>query len=144
MMQINVSQQLRASIGTMRNYELDEVIDIVGIGNSRVWGKVDLTKTKEGILAKANLNAEVNLTCSRCLESYIYSLPVSFEEEYFPTMDIISGVMLSSPDEPGSFTIDEHNILDLSEAVRQYGILAVPMKPLCREDCTGLDISSGS
>ena len=34
--------------------------------------------------------------------------------------------------------IDEHNILDLAEAVRQYALLAMPMKPLCRENCVGL------
>jgi uncharacterized protein len=41
-------------------------------------------------------------------------------------------------DEPGAFTIDRNNILDLEEAVRQYSTLAIPMKPLCREDCPGL------
>jgi uncharacterized protein len=34
--------------------------------------------------------------------------------------------------------IDEHHLLDLSEAIRQNALLAVPMKPLCREDCSGL------
>ena len=49
-----------------------------------------------------------------------------------------SGSLLSLPDEPGCFTIDEHHILDLTEAVRQYALLALPMKPLCRQDCAGL------
>ncbi|MFC2045429.1 DUF177 domain-containing protein [Chloroflexota bacterium] len=142
-MQINVSQQLRASIGTMRNYELDENVDIVGNGGSRVQGEVRLIKTNDGILAKAILQIEVDLTCSRCLNLFSYPLTLSFEEEYFPTLDIASGMPLSLPDEPSSFTVDEHNILDLTEAVRQYGILAIPMKPLCNEDCTGLDLGSG-
>jgi len=144
MMQINVSQQLRSPIGTIRNYELDGIVDIVGNGDSKVQGKVKLTKTKDGILAQANLEAEVDLTCSRCLEPFSYHLSLSFEEEYFPTMDIVSGVMLSSPEDPSAFIIDDHNILDLSEAVRQYGILAIPMKPLCRKECKGIDVSSGS
>ncbi|MBA7688765.1 hypothetical protein ES703_97254 [subsurface metagenome] len=42
------------------------------------------------------------------------------------------------PEEPGCFTIDEHHILDLTEAIRQYALLAIPMKPLCRGDCAGL------
>ena len=35
-----------------------------------------------------------------------------------------------------TMTIDQ--VLDLSEAVRQYALLALPMKPLCQEDCAGL------
>jgi len=45
---------------------------------------------------------------------------------------------LPPPDEAGCFTIDEHQVIDLTEAVRQYALMAVPMKPLCREDCAGL------
>jgi uncharacterized protein len=45
---------------------------------------------------------------------------------------------LPPPDDPGSFTIDEHHILDLTEAIRQYIVTAMPMKSLCREDCAGL------
>jgi len=65
-------------------------------------------------------------------------LTLNIEEEYFPTTDVATGVPVSLPDEPGCFTIDEHNILDLTEAIRQYALLVTPMKPLCREDCVGL------
>ena len=53
-------------------------------------------------------------------------------------MDINSGTPLEIPEEPDSFIIDEHHILDLKEAIRQNALLAVPMKPLCRADCAGL------
>ena len=53
-------------------------------------------------------------------------------------MDIVSGASLNVPDEPGCFTIDEHFILDLTEAVRQCALLTSPMKPLCKDDCAGL------
>ena len=137
-MWINVAQQLRAPIGTMRSYEVNEVIDVVGDGGSRVQGEVSLMRTNRGILAKATLNTEVELTCSRCLNSFSFPLTLSFEEEYFPTTDMASGAPLTSSDNPGSFIIDEHHVLDLTEAIRQHGLLAFPMKPLCREDCTGL------
>ena len=55
-----------------------------------------------------------------------------------PTIDINTGAKLPEPDETGSFTIDEHHILDLTEAIRQYRVMALPMKPLCREECAGL------
>jgi len=136
-MRINVSQLLRSTIGTTRNYGASEVISIAG-GDSMVEGKVRLVRTDRGILAKATLHTEVEVTCSRCLSLFNYPLALNIEEEYFPIIDIVNGNSLSLPEESGCFTIDEQHILDLTEAIRQYALLAIPMKPLCREDCAGL------
>ena len=136
-MQINVSQQLKEAIGSVRNYEISEIADIAG-NKSVVQGEVRLTRTDRGILAKGILQTEVEATCSRCLSLFGCPLALNIEEEYFPTVDVVSGASLPLPDEVGYFTIDEHHVPDLTEAVRQYALLAVPMKPLCREDCAGL------
>ena len=40
-------------------------------------------------------------------------------------------------------TIDEKNVLDLTEVTRQYAITILPMKPLCRSDCRGLCAKCG-
>jgi len=136
-MQLNVSQLLKASIGSIRNYEVSETVDITG-GGSMVEGKVRLMRTDRGILVKGTLHTEVEVTCSRCLSLFSCPLALNIEEEYFPTTDVISGATLPLPEEPGCFTIDEHHVLDLTEAIRQYALLATPMKPLCGDDCAGL------
>lgn len=142
-MQINVSQQLKASIGSIRNYEVNEVIDIDGC-NYTVQGTVRLMRTDHGILVQGTLNTDSKLTCSRCLSLFDCPLTLNIEEEYLPTTDIISGSPLPVPDDPGAFTIDERNILDLTEAMRQYVLLAIPMKPLCHQDCAGLCPTCGT
>ena len=38
----------------------------------------------------------------------------------------------------GALRIDAEQVLDLSEAVRQYRETALPMQPLCRPGCAGL------
>jgi uncharacterized protein len=63
---------------------------------------------------------------------------MNIEEEYSSVIDVNTGAMISLPDELDGFTISEHHILDLTEAIRQYALLAIPIKPLCREDCTGV------
>jgi len=141
-MPINVSQLLKASIGSRRSYEVGETINIAG-GNSVVQGKVGLMRTDRSILVKGTLRTEVEVTCSRCLSLFSRPLTLNIEEEYFPIIDVVSGAPLSLPEEPGCFTIDEHHILDLTEAIRQYMLIAIPMKPLCREDCAGLCPSCG-
>ena len=141
-MEINVSQQLKASIGSVRNYEMSEIVDIAG-SESMVQGEVRLMRTDRGILAKGILHTEVEVTCSRCLGLFGCPLGLNIEEEYFPIMDVVSGASLPLPDEPDCFTIDEHHVLDLTEAIRQYALLAIPMKPLCRKDCAGLCLGCG-
>jgi len=138
-MQINVAQQLRAAIGSIRDYEVSEIVDVAGDGNgSLVQGKVRLMRTDRSILVKGVLNTEVELTCSRCLSLFHCPLTLNIEEEYFPTTDVVSGASLPLPEELGCFTIDERHVLDLTEAIHQCALLAIPMKPLCREDCAGL------
>ena len=138
-MQINVSQLLKAPIGSIRSYKVNEVVDIASNGSGNVvHGEIKLTRTDRGILAKGTLHTEVKVTCSRCLSSFSCPLTLNFEEGYFPTVDVVGGVPIPLPDEPGCFTIDERHILDLTEAIRQYALLAIPMKPVCRTDCAGL------
>lgn len=137
MVQINVSQQLKSPIGSVQNYKVSETVNITD-GDRLLQGRVELMRIDRSILAKGTLHTEIELTCSRCLSLFSYPLTLNIEEEYFPTIDVVTGASLPLPDEPGCFTIDENNILDLTEAIRQYALLTIPMKPLCGEDCAGL------
>ena len=137
-MQINVSQLLQEPIGSTREYDIDEAADIIGDGKEhRVRGECDLMRTRRGILVKCALETEAELSCGRCLNRFTTPLKIKFEEEFLPTIDVTSGVPLPQED-TGAFMIDEHHILDLTEPARQYALMAVPMKPLCRPNCAGL------
>jgi len=139
-MQFNVAQLLKERVGQSRSYEIEENIDVIddAEGGSHVTGEVELLGTDRGILVRARLKTSVKCVCSRCLE--VFDCPLSFEiaEVFFPTVDVNTGVSLEMPEEASPFTIDENHILDLSEAVRQYALLAMPMKLICRPDCAGL------
>jgi uncharacterized protein len=138
-MDINVSQLLRDPIGSTRNFQIDSTIDINGDGNrSKVQGSCNLLRTQRSILVKCAINTEVELTCSRCLKKFRQPLKIKFEEEFLPTLDILNGTPLPPSEESGAFTIDEQHTLDLTEAVRQYALMATPMKALCKKDCAGL------
>jgi uncharacterized protein len=142
--QFNVSQLLKSPLGSTRKYEVDDEVKI-GEDNSRVQGEITMLRTNRGILVTGKIETELKLTCSRCLADFRQPVALEIEEEYFPTIDIITGSSISAPDdEPDAFMIDQNNILDLSEAIRQYGLLAVPMKPLCRDNCAGLCATCGT
>ncbi len=138
-MQINVSQLLQESIGATRDYEINEAADIIGDGKKYTFqGECHLLRTQRSILVRCALSMEVELTCNRCLGQFRHPLKVNFEEEFLPTVDVLSGVPLPLPEEVDPFTIDEHHTIDLTEAIRQYSVMAIPIKALCDKDCAGL------
>jgi DUF177 domain-containing protein len=141
-MRYNVSQLLKAYTGETRHYQLQEDIgdlDLTIKPLTDLTGAVEFIRTNEGILVRANLRTTVELTCSRCLTDFAYPVRFGLEEEFRPTIDIMTGARLPQPEDsdPASL-IDIHHILDLSEVVRQELSLAVPMVPLCRSACRGL------
>ena len=136
-MQTNVAQLLKAPVGSIRVLPVSDTLEDEG-KQYLIQGEVTLTRTNNSILAQGTLTASTEFTCSRCLRQFTCNLTLHIEEEYFPTIDIITGLKLPPPEEAGSFTIDEHHVLDLTEAIRQYIVMAVPMKPLCKEECAGL------
>lgn len=136
-MQINVAQFLKSDQGNSRTIEIDDYFEDE---NNRipVHGDLKFTRINQRILVQGKVTIEVPLVCSRCLKTYSCIIPLEIEEEYYPTIDINTGARVPPPEESGSFMIDEHHILDLTEAMRQYKVIALPMKPLCREECAGI------
>jgi uncharacterized protein len=137
-MQINVSQLLQEPIGSSRYYQINEAAVFENGSTYQINGECRLLRTQRSILVKCRLNTDAELTCSRCLNNFRQPLTVKFEEEYLPTVDISAGTPLKITDDANHFTIDKNHVIDLNEAIRQYTLLATPMKPLCREDCSGL------
>jgi uncharacterized protein len=141
MLQLNVAQMLKGTIGSDRILVINDTLEIAGYGQSYVHGTLKLTRTNRSILVQGQLETSVNINCARCLEIYLCPLKLNIEEEYFPITDVNSGIPLPLPEEAEPFMIDEHLILDLNEAIRQYTLLAIPMKPLCRPDCPGINVN---
>ena len=145
-MRFNVSQLLKDSVGSRRSYPLDETFDALQeTGTSRVRGQVTLTRTDVGVWISGPIEANAFSTCSRCLNPAECPVHFGIDEEYLTTVDIAGGGAITVPEvEEGAFTLDPNHILDLTEAVRQYAIINLPMKPLCRQDCAGLCFTCGA
>jgi len=89
------------------------------------------------ILATGDFKARVNLSCVRCLKEFQCPVEVSVEEEYSKSPKAFSqkGEEIELKDEDFVFKIGEDNAIDLSEAIRQNLLTALPIKPLCRKSC---------
>ena len=145
-MELNVSQLLMEPSGSSREYPIDEWRELAeGFGASRIWGAVSLLRTNKSVWASAALQSDLDAECGRCLTPYSHPIRLQVEEEYVPTLNPLTGARPPLPlDDSDYYLIDECHTLDLTDAVREYAIMAAPMKPLCRPDCSGLCAGCGA
>jgi uncharacterized protein len=141
--QFNVAQLLKQPGGTRRTYDfnttdappLDEEVRITG----PMRGRVQFTRVGTGILVTGKLETLVELECGRCLSPVEGPVAFEIEEEFRPTVDIVTGVFLPrESDQDEATLIDEQHILDLGEVIRQDLVLALPASPVCSPVCRGL------
>ncbi len=138
----NVAQLLKASVGTAleenfdeEDVQLDHDLKVCG----PITGHVRMRRTNQCILVDGWVELTVELSCTRCLRDFEHVMHVPFEERFYPTVDILTG--LAAPvadDEDDIFYIDDHHHLNLTEAIRQNVLLEIPIVTLCQEDCAGL------
>jgi uncharacterized protein len=137
-MKFNVSSLLKEPTGAIREYDIDDEVRIDGAA-VRLRGDVRFDRTPGGVLVRATLAGAAADDCSRCLKPMTYPVEVHFEEEYLPTVDIYTGARVQPPEgEEDAYRIDTRHMLDLTEPIVQYWTMALPMAPVCRDDCGGI------
>ncbi|HEY8476186.1 MAG TPA: DUF177 domain-containing protein [Chloroflexota bacterium] len=141
MISVNVAQLMRAPTGTVREFAFCDA-DVPFVEELRlrsaVRGTARLVRTGRGILVTSDFSAQVEVTCARCTEDVVSLVEGHMEEEFLKHDDFSDGDPLAASDDTEFFRIDEHNTLDLTEAVRQYLTMALPLQPLCKPSCQGL------
>ena len=139
-MQFNVARLLQGPVGTSQVHTLDAAFALLkDTQTDRVWGRAQITGVIEGVWVNASLEATVTYACSRCLQDFLLGVRFQLDEIYSSVMDVFTGASLPLPEDADpNFTIDSHHVVDITEGVRQSTILALPMKPLCRDDCAGI------
>ncbi|HZS93335.1 MAG TPA: DUF177 domain-containing protein [Chloroflexota bacterium] len=139
-LEFNLSQLMKGAVGETRSYEIssDEPIDLDDATASDIHGAAKFTLTNFGVVAAVHADAQLDLVCARCLETFRGPTAVDFEEEYQPVIDIATGLPSKTPRNENAFSISPRHTIDLREALRQHLTLAVDLIPVCRPDCKGL------
>ena len=138
-MHYNLAQLLREPTGSTRDYEVDDLFVGPEGGMDRAQGWVRVIRTHQGFIVRAELETLVSLTCSRCIDSFESRSKLTMEEETFPNDDSETDQTIELAEETlGEIHLDDQHVLDMGEVVRQYVLTAVPIKPLCCEECSGL------
>ena len=142
----NVAGLLTDGVGAGRTYdvrdvtiELPEDLQLAG----PISGQVRLSRTNRGILADAHLATSLAGECARCLRPLTTPIDVELEEEYLPSIDLMTGRPVDMDAEPEALRLTDHHELDLEPSVRDAISLAEPIAPLDRPDCPGLCVVCG-
>ncbi len=103
-----------------------------------IQGEVHLERHEGNILLQGRLQGELSFTCSRCLDPFSQPLATSFEM----LLKIGHQPVLEAELELGAADLEEEYIpghaLELDAVLREQILLALPLKPLCHEECQGL------
>ena len=140
MVQYSVAQLLKEPTGSTRKHAIREVTpQLEEITLLQLEGSLVFMRTDAGIWVHGSLGLETPGECSRCLEPFLDSRRLEFDDQYYPSMDIDTGAPIDETlVEDDSFRITHRHVLDLSEAIRQHIIARTPMKPLCQPSCRGI------
>jgi uncharacterized protein len=106
----------------------------------------------EGVLVTGSATAAVAGECARCLTPMTSSVTASFRELYLydkhdkhdrrERRDWLDHNSENDEQDDEEYHLDG-DLLDLEPVLRDAVVLALPMSPMCREDCPGLCVECG-
>jgi uncharacterized protein len=100
----------------------------------------ELIKSGQDLLFKGRIRGRIGLACGRCLEAFLrdVDLPVRSEWRLKTAPGKPSGKDGTSQIEDLETGLTQEGTLNLEDRILEEIILAVPMLPLCDENCLGL------
>ncbi|MER8027927.1 DUF177 domain-containing protein [Streptomyces bauhiniae] len=107
-----------------------------------------LESVMEGVLVTGTARASAKGECVRCLEPVGLELEADFQEMFsYPDADD-RGRVIAEPGDDAEDDEDrqyiEDGLIDLEPLLRDAVVLALPMQPVCQDDCQGLCSECGA
>jgi uncharacterized protein len=102
--------------------------------------EVDLTLSSalDGVLVTGTVTADMSGECARCLEPWEDELTVEVTELFLYEPDPEADAELDAP------RYVDGDRLDIEPVIRDALVLALPLAPLCSDDCAGLCSECGA
>jgi len=110
-----------------------------------------LESVMEGVLVTGTARAQAEGECVRCLEPLELALEADFQEMFsYPDADDRGRVKAEPADDAEESAENEDRLFiedglfDLEPVLRDAVVLALPMQPVCQDDCPGLCSECGA
>jgi uncharacterized protein len=105
---------------------------------SPVTFAADVHRDKQTYRIVGHAAATLELTCSRCAESFRVPVDAAFDLRYVPHADNTGDQEREVEEDDLTTAYYRDETIDLGDLAREQFYLALPMKPLCAEACKGL------
>ncbi|MER6916212.1 YceD family protein [Streptomyces sp. NPDC000594] len=136
-------QRLSRSISAPADLGVEDVIGVPE--GAPVELELRLESVMEGVLVTGTAHASAEGECVRCLEPMRLKVATEFQEMFtYPDADVRD--RRAEPDDDAEDEDIVHlkdGLFDLEPVLRDAVVLALPMQPVCREDCAGLCAQCG-
>jgi uncharacterized protein len=145
-MQLDLTRYRQAVAGFSRTFQPQEVAE--DADPYRIVAPVvlefEIHKDKDKFRLAGRVQTRLELACSRCVEPFELAVDGPFDIRYLPASEASSEAdrEIEEDDLETSYYRDDQ--IDLNELMREQFYLALPMKPLCRDDCRGLCSQCGT
>ena len=114
-------------------------VELIGVPEgAQVELRLRLESVMEGVLVSGEVDVPVAGSCARCLEPLEDTLALDVQELF-----AYSGSTTEATSEEDEVRRIEGDFLDLEPMVRDAVVLALPLAPVCTEDCRGLCVDCG-
>jgi uncharacterized metal-binding protein YceD (DUF177 family) len=114
-------------------------VELIGVpAGADVHLRLRLESVMEGVLVSGDLEVPVSGSCARCLEPIEDTLSLDVQELY-----AYEGSTTEATSEEDEVRRIEGEHLDLEPLARDTVVLALPLAPVCTEDCAGLCVDCG-
>lgn len=130
-LQLNVGFIAQESIGYSRDFifGLPTLSPLPDLELRNLEGKVQVSRTSEGLLFRGQFQAYTAAICSRCLCDFDQLLKTDFTELY---------TFASHATDDTELVYPENGQVEFGPVVWEYLLLETPINPVCRPDCKGL------
>ncbi|MXM66931.1 DUF177 domain-containing protein [Streptomyces sp. HUCO-GS316] len=142
-------QRLTREIDAPKDLGIREVIEVPE--GAPVELELRLESVMEGVLVTGTARALAEGECVRCLEPVELELEADFQEMFsYPDADDRGRVKAVPADDAEGSAEDEDRLFledglfDLEPVLRDAVVLALPMQPVCQDDCPGLCSECGA
>jgi len=98
----------------------------------------DIFKDKQQFRLAGAVKTTLELECSRCLEPFTLPVDSTFDLRYQPHAANTGEGEKEIEEDDLTTAFYENDEIDLGQLMREQFYLALPMKPLCGDDCKGL------
>jgi uncharacterized protein len=115
-------------------FEFEQIQIADDLDLRHLLGNVLIGRTPQGLIVGGKFDAQTPLECMRCLTSFEIELHWEFTELY--------AFKSKSASESG-LLLPEDAQIDLGPLIREYALLEIPIKPICKTECKGLCAECG-